>query len=106
MATKTANYGLIKPDGNEYYDISVQNENADMIDGELAGLQKSKSGKSVLVSVTIPASGWTGNDVPYRQTVLIADVTATSANEILPGASITVAPVSYTHLTLPTIYSV
>jgi hypothetical protein len=35
MATATANYGLIKPDDEEFYDIDVFNDNADDIDTEL-----------------------------------------------------------------------
>ena len=31
---------------------------------------------------------------------------ATAANKLAPGSTTTYAPVSYTHLTLPTIYSV
>lgn len=35
MANKTANYGLIKPLPEEFYDVSVQNTNMDIIDAEL-----------------------------------------------------------------------
>lgn len=35
MSTKTANIQLIKPDENDFYDISVQNTNMDKIDTEL-----------------------------------------------------------------------
>lgn len=35
MAKQTSNLGLIKPDVNEFYDVSVQNENWDKIDEEL-----------------------------------------------------------------------
>lgn len=44
--------------------------------------------KSTLVSVTLPASGWTGTDAPYSQTVSVAGATATNANEIIPGLSL------------------
>lgn len=48
-----------------------------------------KSTKSTLTAATLPASGWTGSAAPYSQTISVASVTTTSANEILPGASIT-----------------
>jgi len=54
----------------------------------LDALQTSKSEKSTVVTATLPASAWTGTDAPYSQTISVAGVTATSANEILPGASI------------------
>ena len=33
MPTKTANYGLTKPEASDYYDIKDMNDNNDMIDG-------------------------------------------------------------------------
>ena len=35
MSTQTTNYGLVKPDVTDFYDITVQNSNMDKIDGEL-----------------------------------------------------------------------
>ena len=35
MANKTTNYGLTKPLETEFYDVNVQNQNMDIIDGEL-----------------------------------------------------------------------
>ena len=35
MAITTVNYGLTKPDKNDYYDIDVQNGNLDLIDAAL-----------------------------------------------------------------------
>ena len=35
MATTTTNYRLIKPDGSDKYDISVQNGNMDQIDTQM-----------------------------------------------------------------------
>lgn len=43
---------------------------------------------SAAKTATLTASGWTGSDAPYSQTISVDGVTATSANEILPGASI------------------
>ena len=35
MATKTINYGLTKPEGSDFYDIGVQNDNMDIIDKQM-----------------------------------------------------------------------
>ncbi len=35
MSTTTPNYGLTKPDGNDYYNISIFNNNADILDSQL-----------------------------------------------------------------------
>ena len=48
-----------------------------------------KSLKSSISTATLPASGWTGSAAPYSYALSVAAVTATSANELLPGASIT-----------------
>ena len=48
-----------------------------------------KVSSSSLVTATLTAAGWTGSAAPYSQTILIAGVTATSANELLPGSGIT-----------------
>ena len=37
MATKTTNYGLTKPEGSDFYDIGVQNDNMDIIDKQMKG---------------------------------------------------------------------
>ena len=42
MADKTTNYNLIKPTPDEFYDIEVFNENADIIDAELKKLNDNK----------------------------------------------------------------
>ena len=47
-----------------------------------------KSNLSTLVSTSLSAASWTGTSAPYSQTISVEGVTATSANEILPGASI------------------
>ena len=38
MADKTTNYNLTKPSGEDFYDVKVQNDNMDIIDGQLKGL--------------------------------------------------------------------
>lgn len=35
MATTTTNYGLTKPEGSDFYDIGVQNDNMDIIDNQM-----------------------------------------------------------------------
>ena len=35
MATTTTNYGLTKPEGSDFYDIGVQNDNMDIIDTQM-----------------------------------------------------------------------
>lgn len=35
MATTTTNYGLTKPEGSDFYDIVVQNDNMDIIDKQM-----------------------------------------------------------------------
>lgn len=54
---------------------------------ELAG----KADKSTTVSTTLPAESWSGESAPYGQTVIVPGVTATSNNEVLPGADVTQA---------------
>ena len=43
MSTSTQNYGLIKPQSNEYYDIGIPNGNMDKIDAALAALEAGKA---------------------------------------------------------------
>lgn len=43
MATKTTNYGLTKPEGSDFYDIDVHNENSDIIDAQLKKLYDAKT---------------------------------------------------------------
>jgi len=39
MATFTENYSLIKPDGEDYYDVADFNENMDTLDGAVAAVE-------------------------------------------------------------------
>jgi len=55
MADKTTNYNLIKPTPDEFYDIEVFNENADIIDVELKKLNDNKVDK-------IEGKGLSAND--------------------------------------------
>ena len=40
MATFTENYDLIKPDGDDYYDVADFNENMDALDGLMAAAEQ------------------------------------------------------------------
>ena len=55
MADKTTNYNLIKPTPDDFYDIEVFNENADIIDAELKKLNDNKVDK-------IEGKGLSAND--------------------------------------------
>jgi hypothetical protein len=37
MAKETSNFGFVKPDINDFYDVNVQNENWDKVDEQLGG---------------------------------------------------------------------
>ena len=75
MSTQTTNYGLIKPDTADYYDISVFNQNADIIDNALKGkaeqtevdeLKKSVADGKTLVANAISGKGiTTAKDAPF-----------------------------------------
>ena len=49
---------------------------------------------------------WLGMDVPFVDPWVALTVVATATKSIRFGTMVTPIPVSYTHLTLPTIYSV
>ena len=66
MPTQTTNYGLTKPEINDYYDVEDQNGNMDLIDAELAkrmGKTDAADGLKVTftaaASRTLPATGET-----------------------------------------------
>ena len=50
MAAETTNYGLTKPAANESYDITVFNQNADLIDAALKDLEESKAEGAALAA--------------------------------------------------------
>lgn len=47
--------------------------------------------KSKEVSVTVPATGWTGSEAPYTNTLTIEDVTATNDISVIPRFTWTAA---------------
>lgn len=91
MATNTTNYNLIKPTGDEFYDIEVFNQNADTIDGALKSISdnaNTKTNKAVTGNLTLTASKWTElsaaiGDYKYTYTAAVSSITAT---DILNGS--------------------
>ena len=69
MATKTTNYGLTKPDGADFYDVDVQNDNMDIIDKQMKAnandvAQLNSDLKDALVTQYAELNG-TGNNYFY-----------------------------------------
>lgn len=69
MATKTTNYGLTKPDGADFYDVDVQNDNMDIIDKQMKAnandiVQLNSDLKDALVTQYAELNG-TGNNYFY-----------------------------------------
>ena len=69
MATKTMNYGLTKPDGADFYDVDVQNDNMDIIDKQMKAnandiAQLNSDLKNALVTQYAELNG-TGNNYFY-----------------------------------------
>ena len=93
MATKTTNYGLTKPEGSDFYDIGVQNDNMDIIDkqmkanaNDIAQLNSDLNNRIEFTITSIDSKyAFTGNSYKHNGKVYT---------------------VSYTHLTLPTILRV
>ena len=86
IAAKTGIAGGIA----DYDDTHAHIANADIhVTADQKAGWTAKANSSILVPATLTASGWTGTDAPYSQTISVAAVTGTSANEILPAADIT-----------------
>lgn len=69
MVTKTTNYGLTKPDGADFYDVDVQNDNMDIIDKQMKAnandvAQLNSDLKDALVTQYAELNG-TGNNYFY-----------------------------------------
>ena len=69
MATTTTNYGLTKPEGSDFYDIGVQNDNMDIIDKQMKAnakdiAQLNSDLKNALVTQYAELNG-TGNNYFY-----------------------------------------
>lgn len=61
MSTKTPNFGFVKPEINEFYDVNVQNENWDKLDEEL----KKAGSKPILLTNADDLNQITANGYYY-----------------------------------------
>jgi hypothetical protein len=73
MPTSTINYGLLKDDENEFYNVQRINENLDKIDKALGD----KAGVSKVFTVTLASDEWVGSVAPFTQTVTIEGIKQT-----------------------------
>lgn len=87
MATETTNYSLTKPDGNEFYDVQVFNENTDIIDAELKTEQNHREDTAAHISTythtktgTVHNLAGTGNNITFLAKAAIADGDTWSVN--------------------------
>lgn len=88
MSTKTTNYELVKPAGEDAVSIDVINNNMDIIDSAMkanADGINGKANKSRIVSATLTATNWQSNTYD----LIVSGVTTTSIQEIIPSISIT-----------------
>lgn len=72
MATKTTNYGLTKPDGADFYDVDVQNDNMDIIDKQMKAnandiAQLNSDYDTIIVGTSITTSTQTINHYDGRK---------------------------------------
>ena len=68
VASETTNYGLVKPAGNDYYDIGVANGNMDKVDTALkANADAAATARGKTKAFTLPAAGWTASGGAYTQ---------------------------------------
>ena len=81
MATHTTNYNLTKPGGGDPVDVSVLNDNFDIIDEKLKEAidESAGAGKedAIVKGSVLLAATWYGNG-PYTQQITIPGVTAHS----------------------------
>ena len=102
MATETTNYGLKKPDQEEYYNVDDFNGNFDIIDKaisdiakdptqgqaleevkkEIEALKSGKSNKPKTLNVTIPHTAWTGSKAPYTATITVDALTGATTEYV------------------------
>ena len=84
MATNTTNYNLIKPEIDDFYDVEVFNENADLIDAALKSLSDeaaTKTKKAVTGTTTLTASKWVAlgtavGEYKYKYELALSGITA------------------------------
>ena len=75
---ETTNIGLKKPEGNEYINVQILNDNFDKIDEVIAEVSKNKI---IQKSLTLPNTGWTAEtNGPYTQKLVlnVEGITTTS----------------------------
>lgn len=88
MSKNTKNYGLTKPEDTDFYDISDQNGNMDIIDEALKSIEDSKEPLSLKGSITVDNTSWVsgsyGSEMAYRKQVPIAGVTDTDTVGFYP----------------------
>lgn len=97
MSTQTTNYGLTKPENTDYYDISVFNNNADIIDAtlktkadqtEVDALKKSVSDGKTLVANAITGQGvTTATDATFA--TMATNIGTVATNKYNAGVSAT-----------------
>lgn len=76
VASETTNYGLVKPAGNDYYDIGVANGNMDKVDTALkANADAAATARGKTKAFTLPAAGWTASGGAYTQAATMAGLT-------------------------------
>ncbi len=65
MATTTTNYGLTKPEGSDFYDIGVQNDNMDIIDKQMKANAKdiAQLNSDKITGQRIKKLSWGGNEL-------------------------------------------
>lgn len=86
MATNTTNYNLVKPANGDYYDISVQNGNMDIIDARMKANADAIAEKQV--TITGGASSIVTNDLALNRVLIsngsgkvaVSDITTTILN--------------------------
>jgi len=74
LADQTSNFGLTKPTEDDFYDISVFNNNADMIDRELKNRQIETERTQSVREIVLTVAGWS-SVFPYTQTITVSGVT-------------------------------
>lgn len=93
MATSTTNYQLTKPSLSDQIDISVLNQNFDIIDRQMKINQDMAASATTTTpsrsSISLSAT-WTGQSSPYSQTVTVsgAVITADSKVDLQPNSTV------------------
>ena len=71
----TENFGLKKPELNDYVNVQDLNDNMDVIDTNLKANKDAVNLLNHTTPVTLTASGWSGEAAPYTQTVPVEGAT-------------------------------